>query len=40
MRRKEKRNRKQEASVQKLILLTALANLITVPVKLIDQLTE
>lgn len=40
MRRKHKKSRKQEANVQKLLLLTALTNLITALVKLIGQLTE
>lgn len=40
MRRRQKKSRKQETSAQKLLLLTALANLITALIKLIDQLTE
>lgn len=40
MRRKQKKNRKQEGNLQKLILLTAIANLITALINLIDKISD
>lgn len=40
MRRKQKKNRKQELALKLILLLTALTNLITALVNLINKLSE